>query len=104
MTDTLLLLRIPGYEGQDALLIFFLLLVTQMSDVLQYVFGKLFGRHKIAPRISPGKTVEGFVGGIAGAAQGSDLAALNDKRIAVTPLRLDMTDEPFMTKLADMFE
>jgi 5'-nucleotidase len=42
-------------------------------------------------------------GGIAGAAQGSDLAALNAKRIAVTPLRLDLTDEPFMTKLADVF-
>ncbi len=40
-------------------------------------------------------------GGIAGARAGSDLAALNDKRIAITPLRLDLTDEPFMTKLAE---
>jgi 5'-nucleotidase len=42
-------------------------------------------------------------GGIAGAHAGSDLAALNDKRIAVTPLRLDLTDEPFMTRLAEVF-
>jgi 5'-nucleotidase len=42
-------------------------------------------------------------GGVAAAARGSDLAALDDKRIAVTPLRLDMTDEPFMTKLAELF-
>ena len=42
-------------------------------------------------------------GGVAGAAQGSDLYALNEKRIAITPLRLDLTDEPFMTKLADVF-
>ena len=42
-------------------------------------------------------------GGIAGASAGSDLAALNEKRIAMTPLRLDMTDEPFMTKLAELF-
>ena len=42
-------------------------------------------------------------GGIASATQGSDLAALNEKRIAVTPLRLDLTDEPFMTKLAQIF-
>jgi 5'-nucleotidase len=42
-------------------------------------------------------------GGIVGAAQGSDLAALSEKRIAVTPLRLDMTDEPFMTQLAELF-
>ena len=41
-------------------------------------------------------------GGIAGAAHGSDLAALNEKRISVTPLRLDLTDEPFMTKLAEV--
>ncbi|HXD43540.1 MAG TPA: 5'/3'-nucleotidase SurE [Pseudolabrys sp.] len=42
-------------------------------------------------------------GGVAGAAAGSDLAALAENRIAVTPLRLDLTDEPFMTKLAEVF-
>lgn len=42
-------------------------------------------------------------GGIVGATPGSDLAALNENRIAVTPLRLDLTDEPFMTKLAEVF-
>jgi 5'-nucleotidase len=35
---------------------------------------------------------------------GSDISALADNRIAVTPLRLDMTDEPFMTKLAELFD
>ncbi|MFL6601348.1 MAG: phosphatidate cytidylyltransferase [Steroidobacteraceae bacterium] len=59
----LLLLDIEGYQGQNALLIFFLVMVVQLSDVLQYVFGKLFGRTKIAPVVSPSKTVEGFVGG-----------------------------------------
>jgi 5'-nucleotidase len=34
----------------------------------------------------------------------SDISALADNRIAVTPLRLDMTDEPFMTRLAGLFE
>src|SRR2546422_33146 len=34
---------------------------------------------------------------------GTDLSALADNRIAVTPLRLDLTDEPFMTKLAELF-
>ncbi|MEX0752574.1 MAG: 5'/3'-nucleotidase SurE [Xanthobacteraceae bacterium] len=33
----------------------------------------------------------------------TDLWALEDKRIAVTPLRLDLTDEPFMTRLAEIF-
>jgi len=63
----LLLLDIPGYQGQNALLIFYLLLVVQLSDVLQYVCGKLFGKTRIAPVVSPSKTVEGFVGGGLGA-------------------------------------
>src|SRR3954467_11926556 len=37
-------------------------------------------------------------------ADGSDIFALADNRIAVTPLRLDMTDEPFMTRLAELFD
>ncbi len=60
----LLTLKIPGYEGRNVLLIAFLVIVVQLSDVLQYVWGKLFGHTKIAPRLSPSKTVEGFVGGI----------------------------------------
>jgi len=32
------------------------------------------------------------------------VAALAENRIAITPLRLDMTDEPFMTKLAELFD
>ena len=59
----LLLLKIPGYEGSSSLLLFYLLLVVQLSDVLQYVFGKLFGRTKLAPVVSPSKTVEGLIGG-----------------------------------------
>jgi phosphatidate cytidylyltransferase len=60
----LLTLTIPGYEGRNVLLIAFLVIVVQLSDVLQYVWGKLFGRTKIAPNLSPSKTVEGFVGGV----------------------------------------
>src|SRR5262245_15086119 len=37
-------------------------------------------------------------------ADGTDISALADNRIAVTPLRLDMTDEPFMTQLAEVFD
>ena len=63
----LLTLTIPGYEGQNAKLLFYLVLVVQISDVLQYVWGKTLGRRKIAPDVSPNKTVEGFVGGVVSA-------------------------------------
>jgi phosphatidate cytidylyltransferase len=61
----LLTLDIPGFEGRNLLLIAWLIIVVQLSDVLQYVCGKLFGKHKIAPNLSPSKTIEGFVGGVA---------------------------------------
>lgn len=60
----ILTLDIEGFEGKKLLLMIFLILVVQSSDVLQYVWGKLFGKHKIAPKLSPSKTVEGFVGGV----------------------------------------
>jgi phosphatidate cytidylyltransferase len=59
----LLTLTIPGFEGQNVLLIAFLVVVVQGSDVAQYIWGKLFGRRRIAPALSPSKTVEGFAGG-----------------------------------------
>jgi phosphatidate cytidylyltransferase len=63
----LLMLEVPGFQDRSVLLLVFLLVVVQSSDVLQYIFGKLLGRHKIAAHLSPSKTVEGFVGGIIGA-------------------------------------
>jgi len=60
----LLLLKIPGFEGHDARLLLYLVIVDQMSDVLQYVWDKLIGKNKIAWRVSPNKTWEGFVGGV----------------------------------------
>ena len=63
----LLALDVPGYEDRNLLLIAFLVIVVQGSDVLQYVWGKLAGKHKVAPELSPSKTWEGLVGGIASA-------------------------------------
>jgi phosphatidate cytidylyltransferase len=59
----LLLLPIINFEGQNLLLLFYFLLIVQLSDVLQYVFGNLFGKTKVAPVVSPNKTLEGLVGG-----------------------------------------
>lgn len=70
----LLMLEIPGFEGRNLLLLLYLLLVVQISDVLQYVAGKLFGRHRLAPSVSPSKTVEGLVlGGAAAVGIGAAL-------------------------------
>ena len=44
-------------------LVLFLLIVTEMNDVFQYIWGKSIGRHKILPKVSPNKTWEGFIGG-----------------------------------------
>jgi phosphatidate cytidylyltransferase len=59
----LLMLQVPTAEGTGAILLFYLVLVAQLNDVMQYVWGKLFGKHPIAPTVSPNKTWEGFVGG-----------------------------------------
>jgi phosphatidate cytidylyltransferase len=58
-----LILNTPGAPAGNFGLLAFLLIVVQGSDVAQYVFGKSFGRRKIAPRVSPGQTWEGLIGG-----------------------------------------
>lgn len=59
----LLYLQIPGFEGRNVILIAYLIFVVQLSDVMQYVWGKLVGRTKVAPNLSPSKTWEGLIGG-----------------------------------------
>jgi phosphatidate cytidylyltransferase len=60
----LLLIRdVPG-EGQDA--IFAVLLTVFVADTFAYLGGRLAGRHRMSPSVSPGKTWEGFVAGIVG--------------------------------------
>ena len=61
-----LLMRVPIEDAPQAGasgLVFLLLFATVANDVLQYVTGKLFGRRKIMPKVSPNKTWEGFLGG-----------------------------------------
>jgi phosphatidate cytidylyltransferase len=70
----LLILHIRGYNRGERALLLFLLVVAQLSDVFQYVWGKLLGKHKLAPHVSPNKTVEGLVGGgLTAAAIGTSL-------------------------------
>jgi len=60
-----LLAFMPGHTVENRYLLIYLLAVTKFSDVGAYVIGSLIGRHKMIPRISPGKTWEGFGGAIA---------------------------------------
>jgi phosphatidate cytidylyltransferase len=62
-TPALLMLDVIGHPGSGPTLLFFLVLVAQINDVMQYIWGKALGKHPIAPTVSPNKTWEGFVGG-----------------------------------------
>ncbi|HHT9111028.1 MAG TPA: phosphatidate cytidylyltransferase [Candidatus Brocadiaceae bacterium] len=50
--------------GGGAALVLYLTFLTQFNDVSQYVWGKCFGKHKVVPLVSPGKTWEGLIGGV----------------------------------------
>ena len=67
MAFLLTISEIPGTRVNGRMLVLFLVFVTEMSDVLQYIWGKTLGRHKIIPTVSPNKTWEGLIGGIASA-------------------------------------
>jgi CDP-diglyceride synthetase len=58
------LIRMRNDFPEGAKLIFFLTLVVWLGDAGAYYFGRTFGRHKLSPRISPKKTVEGAIGGV----------------------------------------
>ncbi|MBM3114416.1 phosphatidate cytidylyltransferase [Jeongeupia naejangsanensis] len=50
-------------KGDGALLVLFLVVLTQFNDVAQYLWGKAVGRTKAIPKVSPNKTVAGMLGG-----------------------------------------
>jgi len=67
---TILLIQRP--EGPH--LLFWLIFVIVASDTLAFFSGKMFGRHKLHPSVSPGKTIEGSIGGVLGGMAGGYLA------------------------------
>jgi phosphatidate cytidylyltransferase len=46
-------------------LLLYLVFLTEINDIAQYIWGKTCGRHKVIPKVSPNKTWEGFLGGVA---------------------------------------
>jgi len=61
----LLVLPVKNTAAGPIGLVIFVIFVTQFNDVCQYIWGKNFGKHKIIPKVSPNKTWEGFLGGLA---------------------------------------
>lgn len=53
-----------GFSAGGAGLVLYLVFLTQFNDVSQFIWGKMLGKHKIIPRVSPNKTWEGFLGGV----------------------------------------
>jgi len=70
------MISMRGTEYQGRELIFFILMTTWMGDTSAYYGGKGFGRHKLAPLISPNKTIEGAIAGLIGSISGAVLAKI----------------------------
>ncbi|SKA80677.1 phosphatidate cytidylyltransferase [Thiothrix eikelboomii] len=60
----LLILPVKNPQAGGVGLVIFILFMTELNDISQYIAGKLFGKHKIIPKVSPNKTWEGFIGGL----------------------------------------
>jgi len=56
--------EIDGFNAGGRSLLLFIVFITEMNDVFQFTWGKLFGKYKILPKVSPNKTWEGLIGGV----------------------------------------
>ena len=54
----------PAHVVTGEMLVFYLVVLTQLNDIAQYLWGKALGKHKVMPKVSPNKTVEGLLGGV----------------------------------------
>jgi phosphatidate cytidylyltransferase len=79
------LVWIQAVYGREALLL--PVVIVAVSDTAQYYTGRSFGRRKLAPRVSPAKTVEGAVGGLVVAAIAGALLAPRWLGVAAIPTR-----------------
>ena len=64
MAYLLSLPELKGFHAGGRGLLLFLVFLTEINDVMQFTWGKLFGKYKIIPKVSPNKTWEGFIGGM----------------------------------------
>ena len=64
MAYLLSLPQMQGFSAGGRGLLLFLVFLTEINDVMQFTWGKLLGKHKIIPKVSPNKTWEGYIGGV----------------------------------------
>ncbi len=102
----LVMIRTPADGGTDGMAwIFFLLCIIFAGDIGAYYVGSHLGRHKLCPRVSPGKTVEGALGGIAGnLLVGSVFKALFLPDLAWGPCLLFFVLAGIAGQVGDLFE
>lgn len=81
----LILPKSQAFSAGGAGLMLFVVFLTQFNDVSQYIWGKLFGKHHIIPKVSPNKTWEGFLGGLL-----TTIALATGLSKVLTPLSLPM--------------
>jgi phosphatidate cytidylyltransferase len=85
-------------QGSGAFLILYTLIVVWMGDTVAYYTGRAIGRHKLAPRISPGKTWEGTVGSFVGAVLCGTLVFAYSHEISAALVRIGLLtpDQAFL--------
>ncbi len=65
LSHSAFLYKLEPAEGiTGPMMLLYLLFLTEINDVFQYICGKSFGKRKIVPKVSPNKTVEGFLGAL----------------------------------------
>ena len=94
-----------GHSGSPWLLVYVLVVVWAM-DIGAYFSGRRFGRHRLAPLISPGKTIEGVYGGLAAALLTLllTLAFSPAARYAITAILIGSLLAAFFSVVGDLFE
>ena len=85
-------------QGSGAFLILYTLIVVWMGDTVAYYTGRAIGRHKMAPRISPGKTWEGAAGSLIGAVISGVLVFAFSQQISIGLLQAHLLtpDQAFL--------